>query len=94
MALKRGDGTWLLDGALPIPELKDLLNLDSVPEEDRGRFYTLSGMILLILERIPQTGDRVTWENWELEVVDMDGRRIDKVLATERSSKRATESGS
>lgn len=94
MALQRDDGSWLLDGALPIPELKDLLNLDSVPEEDRGRFYTLSGMILLILERIPQTGDRVTWENWELEVVDMDGRRIDKVLATERRSERATESES
>lgn len=81
MAVQREDGSWLLDGALPIPELKDLLGLESVPEEDKGRYYTLSGMILLILERIPNTGDSVSWESWTLEVIDMDGKRIDKVLA-------------
>lgn len=81
MAIQREDGSWLLDGALPIPELKDILELESVPEEDKGRYYTLSGMILLILERIPNTGDSVSWENWTLEVIDMDGKRIDKVLA-------------
>ena len=81
MAIQREDGSWLLDGALPIPELKDLLGLESVPEEDKGRYYTLSGMLLLILERIPVTGDSVVWESWTLEVIDMDGKRIDKVLA-------------
>lgn len=81
MSVRREDGSWLLDGALPIPELKDILGLESVPQEDKGRYYTLSGLILLILERIPATGDSVVWENWTLEVVDMDGKRIDKVLA-------------
>jgi len=81
MAHQREDGSWLLDGALPIPELKDVLGLKTVPEEDKGRYYTISGMLLLILERIPEIGDRVTWESWTLEVVDMDGKRIDKVLA-------------
>lgn len=81
MAIQREDGSWLLDGAIPIPELKDVLGLATVPEEDKGRYYTLSGMILLILERIPNTGDSVVWESWKLEVIDMDGKRIDKVLA-------------
>lgn len=82
MIFKREDGSLLLDGALAIPELKDALELQSVPEEDRGRYYTLSGMLLLILERIPQIGDSVSWESWSFEIVDMDGRRIDRVLAT------------
>ena len=81
MAFQREDGSWLLDGALPIPELKDILGLGTVPEEDKGRYYTLSGMILLILERIPVIGDSIEWESWVIEVVDMDGKRIDKVLA-------------
>jgi len=83
-ATQRDDGSWLLDGALPIPELKDLLGLKNVPEEEKGRYYTLSGMVLLILERMPVTGDCVEWESWVLEVIDMDGKRIDKVLARTR----------
>lgn len=81
-AVQRGDGTWLLDGLIPIPELKDRLGLKSVPEEERGRYHTLSGMVMWLSGRLPQTGDVLTWENWRLEVVDLDGKRIDKVLAT------------
>jgi len=68
-----------------VPELKDRLGLKTVPEEDRGRYHTLSGMILWLLGRLPQTGDWADWEGWRLEIVDMDGRRIDKVLATRLS---------
>lgn len=81
-AVQRGDGSWLLDGLIPIPELKDRLGLRSVPEEERGRYHTLSGMVMWLSGRLPQTGDVLTWENWRLEVVDLDGKRIDKVLAT------------
>lgn len=81
-ALQRADGSWLLDGLIPIPELKDHLNLRSVPEEDKARYQALSGMIMLLLGRMPTTGDTLDWENWRFEVVDMDGKRIDKVLAT------------
>ncbi|MBA3479901.1 MAG: HlyC/CorC family transporter [Lautropia sp.] len=80
-ALQREDGSWLLDGLIPIPELKDRLALRSVPEEDKARYQALSGMLMLVLGRMPQTGDTIVWENWKLEVVDMDGKRIDKVLA-------------
>ncbi len=81
-AIQREDGSWLLDGLIPVPELKDRLGFRSVPEEDRGRYHTLSGMLMLILGRLPQTTDHCEWEGWRLEVVDMDGTRIDKVLAS------------
>jgi putative hemolysin len=81
-AVQRHDGSWLLDGAIPIPEMKDRLNLKTVPEEDKGRYHTVSGMFMLLLGRVPATSDRVEWDGWMFEVVDMDGKRIDKVLAT------------
>ncbi len=81
-AVQRGDGSWLLDGLIPLPELKDRLGLNSVPEEEEGRYHTLSGMIMLLLGRLPGTGDTTPWEGWNFEVVDLDGKRIDKVLAT------------
>ncbi|MDR2688570.1 MAG: hemolysin family protein [Azoarcus sp.] len=81
-AVQREEGSWLLDGLIPLPELKDLLELREVPEEDKGRYHTLSGMIMWLLGRLPRTGDVTTWEAWRLEVVDLDGKRIDKVLAS------------
>ncbi|MDR2924408.1 MAG: hemolysin family protein [Azoarcus sp.] len=81
-AVRREDGSWLLDGLIPLPELKDLLGLKEVPEEDKGRYHTLSGMIMWLLGRLPRTGDVIAWEAWRLEVVDLDGKRIDKVLAS------------
>ncbi len=81
-AVQREDGSWLLDGHIPVPELKDCLTLHSVPEEERGRYHTLSGMIMLLLGRVPKEADVVEWEDWRFEVVDMDGKTLDKVLAT------------
>jgi putative hemolysin len=81
-AVQREDGSWLLDGHIPVPELKDRLVLDAVPEEDRGRYHTLSGMMMLLTGRLPKTGDTIDWEGWRFEIVDMDGKTIDKVLAT------------
>ena len=80
-AVQREDGTWLLDGLIPIPELKDRLDWKSVPEEEKSRYHTLSGLVMWLLGRLPQTGDKTRWEGWELEVVDLDGKRVDKVLA-------------
>lgn len=81
-AVQRADGSWLLDGAIPIPEMKDRLELRNVPEEDKGRYHTLSGLVMLLLGRIPCCGDFVDWDGWRFEVMDMDDRRIDKILAT------------
>ena len=84
-AIQRQDGSWLLDGLIPVPELKDTLELKCVPEEDKGLYHTLSGLMMWLLGRMPRTGDIMTWESWTLEIVDLDGQRIDKVLASKLS---------
>jgi len=81
-AVQREDGSWLLDGLIPLPELQDRLGLKSLPAAGRRRYHTLSGLVLWLSGTLPQTGDVLVWENWRLEVVDLDGRRIDKILAT------------
>ncbi|NDV13928.1 CNNM domain-containing protein [Crenobacter caeni] len=81
-ALQRADGSWLLDGSIPVPEFKDKLELKETPEEDKGRYHTLSGMVMLLLGRVARTGDVLHWQGWRLEIVDMDELRIDKVLAS------------
>jgi len=81
-AVQREDGSWLFDGLIPVPELKDRLDLKDLPEEDRGRYNTLAGMVMLLLGRLPQTTDSVEWEGWRFEVIDLDGKRVDKVLAS------------
>ena len=69
---------------IPIPELKDRLELITLPDESKHNYHTLSGLMLLLLGQMPRTGDLTEWEDWQLEVVDMDGRRIDKILATKK----------
>ena len=85
-AVQREDGSWLLDGLMPGPELMDRLALKRLPEE--GSYHTLSGMVTVLLGRLPQTADRADWEGWRFEVVDMDGRRVDKVLAARSTAPR------
>lgn len=81
-AVRREDGSWLMDGLIPVPELKDRLDVKELPEEERGRYNTLAGMVMLLLGRLPRTADVVTWQGWRFEVVDLDGKRVDKVLVT------------
>lgn len=93
-AVQRDDGSWLLDGHIPVPELKDRLGLAAVPDEERGRYHTLSGMLMLLTGRLPKVADAVDWERWRLEIVDMDGKTIDKVLATRLPESPSTEDDS
>jgi len=81
-AVQRADGSWLLDGHIPVPELKDCLGLASVPEEDKERYQTLAGMLMLLSGKVLSETDVVQWEQAQFEIVDMDGKAIDKVLAT------------
>jgi putative hemolysin len=78
----REDGSWLVDGDTSVEKLKDALSVDSFPEEEKGYYRTVAGMIMFILQRIPTTGDHVELRGLRYEVVDMDGHRIDKVLIT------------
>ena len=80
-ATEREDGSWLLDGVMPLGELKARLDMDGLPGEDRGRYNTLAGLLMSISGRLPRLGERIECQNWSFEVVDLDGRRVDKVLA-------------
>ena len=80
--VRREDGSYLLDGMLSTEELKDLLGLAELPNEAEASYETLGGMIMTEMERIPDTGDVIDWNSWRFEVVDMDGYRVDKVLAS------------
>lgn len=80
-AVQRSDGSWLLDGLMSLPELKDLLGWKMLPEESKNSYHTLSGLIMCLLGHLPQTGELTSWEGWQLEIVDLDGKRVDKVLA-------------
>jgi putative hemolysin len=81
-AVQRADGSWLLDGALPAHDVRDLLDLSSLPGEAAGEFETLGGFIMAQLGHVPNAADVVDWGGWRFEVVDMDGRRVDRVLAS------------
>ena len=78
--VRRDDGSWLMDGGLPVGELWELLNLQGQPGE--GDYYTLAGLVLAQLGEVPATGQWFVWRGYRFEVVDMDGRRIDKVLVS------------
>ena len=80
-ATQREDGSWLLDGLMPVSELKARLEIRELPDEERGRYNTLAGLILALAGHLPAVGERIDCEGWRFEVVDLDGRRIDKVLA-------------
>lgn len=79
-ATQRQDGSWLLDGMLEVDEFKEIFNLNQLPHEDE--YETLSGFVMTSLGRLPQTADHFEWNNLRFEIIDMDGRRVDKVLVT------------
>jgi magnesium and cobalt exporter, CNNM family len=78
-AIQREDGSWLLDGLMPVDELTDLLQI-VLPEESRGLYQTVGGFVMAQLGRIPSAADHFEWGRFRFEVVDMDGHRVDKVL--------------
>jgi putative hemolysin len=81
-AVRRDDGSWLVSGSLATDDLRELLKLDELPNEEEGDYYTLAGMLIDMLGRIPVEGESVTWHGLKFEVVDLDGARIDKVLVS------------
>ncbi len=77
---QRSDGSLLLDGMMPIDELRARLDLPETPYA--GTYHTVAGLMLALLQRVPREGDRIIWAGWRFEIIDMDGRRVDKVLAS------------
>lgn len=92
--IRREDGSWLLDGMLPIDEVKELLDVDEFPGEDRGSYQTLGGFVITQLGHIPKSSDYFEWEKFRFEVMDMDGNRVDKVLVVPPTSEVKADSAS
>lgn len=81
-AVRREDGSWFVDGGMVLDRFRYLTGADiEFPDEDSGAYHTLAGFMLYQLAVIPRAGDRLDWERWRFEVVDMDGNRIDRLLA-------------
>jgi putative hemolysin len=79
---RREDGSWLLDGMLPVDELKEIFQIVKLPGEERDDYQTLGGFVMMHMGRIPSPADYFEWEGLRFEVMDMDGHRVDKVLVT------------
>lgn len=78
--VEREDGSLLVDGALPVEELRELFGTVRLPDEDTHDFHTAAGMVIARFGRIPNVGEAYEWNDWRIEVVDLDGPRIDKLL--------------
>src|SRR5215467_2422069 len=80
--VKRPDGSLLIDGKLQIDDLKEVLEISELPGEESGSYQTLGGLVMLQVGRVPVTGDTFELQGHKFEVVDMDGKRVDKVLVS------------
>ncbi len=81
LVVQRDDGSWLIDGLLPIDELKEKLAISVLPDDEPGNFHTVGGFMLFQMGRIPRKADAFDCAGWRFEVVDMDKNRVDEVLA-------------
>jgi putative hemolysin len=80
LVVERADGTWLVDGRLSVEEFRELLSLQVLPGEQDNDFTTVAGMVIARYGRIPHAGEHFDWQGWRIEVVDLDGARVDKLL--------------
>jgi putative hemolysin len=78
--VSRADGSWLVDGSAPMEEVMVHFGLDGLPENEAGAYHTIGGFVMARLGRVPKAADKFEWGGMTFEVMDMDGRRIDKVL--------------
>lgn len=83
MAVQRPDGSWLLDGMLPVDKFKEIFHLESLPGEKKDAYQTLGGFLFTQMGRVPSVSDHFEWSGLRFEIVDMDGKRIDKALVAE-----------
>jgi putative hemolysin len=84
--VSRADGSWLVDGSAPMEQVTSHFGMDGLPEEEAGAYHTIGGFVMARLGRVPKTTDAFEWGGMKFEVIDMDGRRIDKVLVARKQA--------
>jgi len=82
LVIERDDGSWLVDGRLSTEEFREMLSLEELPNEDESDYTTAAGMVVAWYGRIPHAGEHFDWRGWRIEVVDLDGARVDKLLVS------------
>jgi CBS domain containing-hemolysin-like protein len=82
--IQREDGSWLIDGSTPIDDVERKFDFDNLPEEDS--YETMAGFMMYMLRRVPKLTDRVEFQGYRFEVIDLDRHRVDQVLATKISA--------
>jgi putative hemolysin len=82
----RDDGSWLVDGMYAVDDFKGTFNIKELPDEEDASYQTLGGMVMTMLGRVPVTGNKVRVADYSIEVIDMDGRRVDKVLVVKQNA--------
>ena len=80
-AMQQPDGSWLLDGSMPVAELKARLAIEELPDEERNRYNTVAGLLMALTGRVPQAQEQTGWGDWTFQVIALDGRRVTRVLA-------------
>jgi putative hemolysin len=93
LVVEREDGSWLVDGRLSSEELREMLGLHELPGEEDQDYTTAAGMVIAWYGRIPHAGEHFDWRGWRFEVVDLDGARVDKILAARAPAAAEAEQG-
>jgi putative hemolysin len=93
LVITRDDGSMLVDGSLPVDDLRELLGGGALPGEDEHDYHTAAGMTIAWFGRIPNTGEHFDWDDWRIEVVDLDGPRVDKLLVQRLAQDEAADAG-
>jgi putative hemolysin len=93
MVVTRDDGSMLVDGSLPVDDLRELLGGGALPGEDEHDYHTAAGMTIAWFGRIPNTGEHFDWDDWRIEIVDLDGPRVDKLLVQRLPQDEAADAG-
>jgi putative hemolysin len=81
-ARERPDGIWELDGLMPVSELRARLGIRELPDEERNRYNTVAGLLMAVSGHLPEVGEHIDCAGWCFEIVALEGRRIDRVLAS------------
>lgn len=83
-ATAKDENTWILNGSIPVLEFKDRLRIDTLPDEEKGYYSILNGLIMYLMQKVPSKGEIFHWNDWKFEVLEMDGIKIEKIKATKQ----------